>query len=197
MRRMRACSTANAVFIGFVLAGLAFAACSSGPTPTPTPPGPNAVPHSSAAPAGSAATPPAATASGAQGASSSGAPRGDLTNDPDGGVALNNAQTSADAGKSDRLQPLIDIIKGNRDGFRRCFDMWGKSHPGESGTTYLVLSIKPDGKLAKAEIDASKGSLHAIEVEQCIVELAKTLNYPKSPSGKETRFTYPFDFKAK
>lgn len=197
MRRMRACSTANAVFIGFVLAGLAFAACSSGQTPTPTPLGPDAVPSSAAAPTANAATPPSTPASGSPSAASSGAPRGDLTNDPDGGVALNNAQTSADAGKSDRLQPLIDLIKGNRDGFRRCFDIWGKSHPGESGTMYLVINIKPDGKLSKAEIDPSKGNLHAAEVETCIVDLAKSLNYPKSPSGKETRFTYPFDFKAK
>jgi hypothetical protein len=32
-------------------------------------------------------------------------------------------------------------------------------------------------------------------VADCIEHVARTLRYPKSPSGKFTRFTYPFDFK--
>jgi len=43
----------------------------------------------------------------------------------------------------------------------------------------------------------SEGNLHAADVEKCMIDFAKTLTYPKSPSGKDTRFTYPFDFKAK
>jgi hypothetical protein len=30
-----------------------------------------------------------------------------------------------------------------------------------------------------------------------MIDLAKGLGYPRSPSGKETKFTYPFDFKAR
>ena len=29
------------------------------------------------------------------------------------------------------------------------------------------------------------------------IEVAKSLSYPKSPSGKETTYTHPFDFKAR
>ena len=39
MRAMRACATANAVFLGLVSATLGFAACSSGSTPPQPPPG--------------------------------------------------------------------------------------------------------------------------------------------------------------
>jgi hypothetical protein len=109
-------------------------------------------------------------------------------------MVMNNA--SGDAG-SDRFQPMIDVIKANRDGFRRCFDLWGKTHRGESATMYMVFYLKPDGKLESVQVDPSKGNLHAADVETCMVSFAKTLTYPKSPSGKDTHFTYPFDFKAK
>jgi outer membrane biosynthesis protein TonB len=194
---MRACATANAIFLGLALGALTFAACSSGQTPPPSPAGsdPIAPPSPSSEP-DPATGAPAATAA-ARAAQPQGPPQSDITNEPDGGVVLNNAMTAGDAGASDRFQPLVDLFKANRDGFRRCFDLWGQKNRGQSGTVYLVIHLKTDGKLDKAEVDPSKGNLHAAEVETCMIDFAKSLTYPKSPSGKETRFTYPFDFKAK
>lgn len=201
MRRMRACATANAIFLGLTLGAFTFAACSSGQTPPPPPPtGSDSVgpPGASPSPNTATAAPEGAPGSAAATAPSpKGPPQSDITNEPDGGVALNNAMTAGDAGGSDRLQPLLDLIKSNRDGFRRCFDLWGKTNRGQSGSVYLVFSLKPDGALNKVEVDPSKGNLHAAEVETCMVDFAKSLTYPKSPSGKDTKFTYPFDFKAK
>lgn len=185
---MRACATANAIFLGLALGALTFASCSSGQTPPPAPTGsdPPAPPSPSTEPTPATAAP-----------QPQGPPQSDITNEPNGGVVLNNAMTAGDAGASDRFQALTDLFKANRDGFRRCFDLWGNKNRGQSGTIYLVINLKTDGKLQKAEVDPSKGNLHAAEVETCMVDFAKTLTYPKSPSGKETRFTYPFDFKAK
>jgi len=196
---MRACSTANAIFIGLTLGVLAFAACSSGQTPAPPPPSPDqgAAESPSGAPGAASPSPSEAPSSAAAAPPPSGSPRSDITNEPGSGVVMNNAMTSGDAGASDRFQPMVDTIKANRDAFRRCFDLWGKTHPGANGSVYLVFHLKPDGKLDKAEADPSKGNLHAADVEKCMIDVAKTLTYPKSPSGKETKFTYPFDFKAK
>jgi hypothetical protein len=196
---MRACATANAIFLGLALGALSFAACSSGQTPPPQPTGPESLAPSSPSPSpnGAAAQQGEPGGAAATTPSSKGPPQSDITNEPNGGVVMNNAQTAGDAGASDRFQPMTDLIKSNRDGFRRCFDLWGRKNPGQSGSIYLVFNLKPDGKLDKVEVDPSKGNLHAAEVETCMIDFAKSLAYPKSPSGKDTKFTYPFDFKAK
>jgi tetratricopeptide (TPR) repeat protein len=102
--------------------------------------------------------------------------------------------TTTGTGGSDRLQAVAEIVKQNRAGFRACFDKWGKAHPGVSGRVTLTFYLDPDGNLDQPTAD-EKG-FAAAEVATCIEELSRTLRYPKSPSGKFTRFTYPFDFKA-
>ena len=97
-------------------------------------------------------------------------------------------------GGSDRLAAIAEVIKQNRNGFRACFDKWSKAHKGVDGKVTLTFYLDPDGNLDQPNAD-EKG-FAAREVAACIEELSRTLHYPKSPSGKFTRFTYPFDFKA-
>ncbi len=122
-------------------------------------------------------------------------PGSTITNEPPG-----NGRVTANAGTvpagSDRLQPMIDLIKANRDGFRKCFDLWGKKNPGQSGKIAFQFFLKPDGTLEKAGFKADEGDMHAAEVESCMITFAKTLTYPKSTIGKETIYTHRFEFKA-
>jgi len=202
MRGMRACATVNAVFLGLACATLGFAACSSGSTPPQPPPPPDAV-AASPTPATPGAPPPVAP----NATPSKPTPRtaadckaliSDITNDPPAGaVALNNAQTARDAGATDRLEALTDLIKSKRDAFRCCFDVWAKDHPGAQGSVRLVLKLKPDGAVTSVGFDDAPNRVNAPEVEGCISDLANSLKYPASPSGKETKFRYPFDFRAK
>jgi hypothetical protein len=199
MRGMRACATANVIFLGLACATLGFAACSSGSTPPQPPSSPDAV---STAPAPEAA--PAVTVPDAPKVKA--APKtaadckvlvSEITNDPPAGaVALNNAQTAKDAGATDRLEPLTDLIKSKRDAFRCCFDVWAKDHAGAQGSMRIVLKLKADGSVISVDFDDVPNRVNAPEVEGCISDLAKSLTYPASPSGKETKFRYPFDFKA-
>jgi len=199
---MRACATANAVFLGLALGAFVFAACSSGQTTSPppeaattTPPANGAEPQAAPTEPNNASPPAPAPA---DKAASQGPPSSEITNEPpDGGTVMNNAMTAADAGASDRLQPLIDTIKSNRDGFRRCFDTHAKKYPGAQGRLVMVFELKPDGALRSAAIDPAKSAFQAPDVESCMIDFAKSLAYPKSPSGKDTKFTYPFDFKAR
>jgi hypothetical protein len=105
--------------------------------------------------------------------------------------------TSADAGSSDRFQPLLDLVKSKRDAFRCCFDLYAQKNKGAHGRVVMVFELKADGTLTKADVDQQGSSVNAPEVTSCMIDLAKSISYPKSPSGKETRFTYPFDFKAR
>lgn len=104
------------------------------------------------------------------------------------------ATKNAQSGGSDRLQAIAEVIKQNRAGFRACFDKWSRAHQGVDGKVTLTFYLDPDGNLDQPSAD-EKG-FAAPEVASCIEELSRTLRYPKSPSGKFTRFTYPFDFKA-
>jgi hypothetical protein len=194
MRRMRACATANAVFLGLVAAALGFAACSTGQSSSQPP----------AAPDGPASTS-TTVALAIEAPRAKPVPKtvadckelvSDIVNDPpSGGVPLNNAMTAKDAGATDRLEPITELIKSKRDGFRCCFDLWARKTPGAGGAMKMVLKLKPDGSLVNVSFADTSSRVDAPEVEGCMSDLARGLAYPKSPSGKETTFTYPFDFK--
>jgi hypothetical protein len=204
LRGMRACATANAVCIGLALVAGVFIACSSSPT-SETPPAGTEAPVATAA----EPTPPADPTAAAP--TSGGADKGknastvadckqllsEITNEPDGGVVMNNATTAGDAGASDRFAPMVELMRQKRDGFRCCFDIWAKKNAGTAGRVTFVFELGPDGKLKKASAKPDETTIKAPEVESCMVELAGTLTYPKSPSAKDTTYTHRFDFKAR
>ncbi len=59
----------------------------------------------------------------------------------------------------------------------------------------MVLKLKADGSVISVAFDDSPNRVP--DIEPCMGDLAKGLSYPRSPSGKETKFRYPFDFKAR
>lgn len=121
-------------------------------------------------------------------------PGSTITNEPPAGgrVVANAAPTAG----SDRMQAMMDLIKDKRDGFRKCFDLWGKKNPGQAGKIAFQFFLKPDGTLEKAAFKADEGDIHTPEVETCMIDFAKTLTYPKSSVGKDTVYTHRFEFKA-
>ncbi|MBK8252617.1 MAG: AgmX/PglI C-terminal domain-containing protein [Polyangiaceae bacterium] len=122
-------------------------------------------------------------------------PKAEITNEPPpGGTVVANAAPVPSG--SDRMQPMFDLIKQNRDGFRKCFDLWGKKNPGQAGNVAFQFFLKADGSLEKAQMKRDEGDVHAAEVENCMINFAKALVYPKSAVGKDTVYTHRFEFKA-
>lgn len=200
MRGMRARATANAICLGLVAAAFGLYACAGGGAPPEAPPAPEATAAKSAAvttatTAPIAPPPPKKTP---QTAADCKELISDITNDPPSdGVVMNNAMTVKDAGVSNRAQPLTQAIKARRDGFRCCFDVYAKTHPGASGSVLMHLVIKPDGAVREVSFRETKERVSAPEVESCMSDLAKSIPFAKSPSAQDTLFTYPFDFKAR
>ncbi len=127
---------------------------------------------------------------------SSGEPQSKIANEPpDGGVVMNNATPSQDAGASDRLKPIMDVVAVNRDKYRACFDIWGKKNP-TAPETKITLSIHLDPAGAVLDTGFKKGAtdLEDAAVEKCMVDVTKGLKFPPSPSGKETTYNHPFKF---
>jgi hypothetical protein len=198
---MRACAAVQGVVATLVLCAAAFAACSNSPPAQPPP---------SDAPAGAPGNTTAATAATPEPAGDPGKQkepetvadckdlRTEITNDPpDGGVVMNNANTAADAGSSDRFNPIVDQFKAHRNRFRCCFDIWAKKNPGAKGHVNFTVQLDPKGGLKKAFIKNEGSDIRHPDVESCMVEVVKGITFPASPSGKDTDLTYPFDFKAR
>jgi hypothetical protein len=208
---MRACTTANAVFAGVVLAALTFAACGGSSTSSQTPG--SGDPSTEGSPA-SGASDSSGQAAQSSGGETPAAPaekkepqttadckelKTEITNEPPStAVPMNNATAPKEgAEKSSRLQPLADLMKANRDKFRCCFDLWARTKPGAAGRVSIQLKLDPEGKLTSSEIAQADTTVAAPEVHACVLEVAKSITYPKSPNGKETTYKHPFDFKAR
>ena len=200
---MRACATTNAVLAGLALGAFGFAACSSGQAPSPLARPTSEVISTTVAPLH--APPPPTPAEKLKAAPRSVADckqvLSDITNAvPNGGVVMNNAMTAGDAGRSDRFQPVADLIKSKNDAYRCCFDLWARKHPEAAGKELPIKvqwNLKADGTLESAEVDKSASQLDEPEVSSCMVDISKSLTYPASPSGKLTKFTYVFQFKVR
>lgn len=119
-----------------------------------------------------------------------------IENEPGKGTCLNNAQTSKEAGSSDRCVGVADVIKASRDGFRCCYDVYTRSHPNPGANVVLHVELKPDGTVTSTSIDKERSDLADPELESCMADIVSTMQFPASPSGKETKFNYPFGFKA-
>lgn len=196
----------SSVAIPFALFGVslvfAILACSQGGSTT----APALAPDGASTSAGTSGTSAPATSTGA--ATSGDTPAApfasctdlavQITNNvPDGGVVMNNAMTAGDAGSSDRLDGIRKIITDNRDKFRCCFQLWGSKNPGKEAKISLKLELKPSGELRSAGFKADESDKTSPEVEGCMKEVAGKLSFPASPSGKDTTYLHPFNFKAR
>jgi len=119
-------------------------------------------------------------------------PRTAIVHHGDGGVVFNNAMTSADAGFIDRTQATIDALVGESQRFRCCFDLWGRGRPGERGELMLLLELAPDGQLRAARVDDERTTVDHLEARACVLDVARGIRYPASPTGRVTWIEYPF-----
>lgn len=192
--------TASSVFV------LSALACSTQSSPPPRDSGPEVgagVEGSASSPGQAASGAPTGAATGGTSATAEG-PGVELTREPpDGGVVMNNAQPSKDAGSSDRLQPIIDVVAQNRDKFRGCFDAWSKKNPPAAGSSpkeykvVLSLKLKASGELESAAFKSDESDVKDKDAESCMSAVAKSLKFPASPSNRDTTYNHPFFFKPK
>lgn len=189
---MRAMKFWGAGAVGFCAA---FVGCTAGsPAPESPPAATASISPESSAPA-AASSAPAPTAAESASSAPLPPPTSEITNDPPpGGTVLTNAGPTV---PSDRKQAIMDVIVANRDGFRRCFDIWSVKNPGQDGQISFQLWLKADGALDKAQIKRDVSNVVTPEVESCLIKVAKGLTFPKSENGLETIYTHPFSFKAK
>lgn len=146
---------------------------------------------SSAPPAESAASPPSAQSPESASATPS---------EPEPGLlapsAPATAATPAEAAPKDARskEEIQRVISENRDKVRACYEAALKQNPGIQGDLVVDFVIDPEGRVKSAEVNWSESELHIPELDTCAADVVKTLKFPASSRGLESKVSYPFNF---
>jgi hypothetical protein len=125
-------------------------------------------------------------------------PTGDITNTPpSNGVVMDNATPPGSSSVATRLQPIIDLIVANREKYRTCFDVWGKSNPGRELRVTFSIKLDKEGTLESSAFKPDETDVVDKPMETCMQNVSQSLKFPASPNGQETRYNHRFVFKAK
>lgn len=171
-------SSLSAVHLGSVLALVAIASgCGSAPPPIT----PDETPASSGATAESAPEHTAAEST---------AP------DPaEGAVAESAAGAGGTVPKDTRGKAEIQqVMADNREKVRACYDAALPQNPGAKGDLVIDFTIDPRGQVKQAEVNWSASELHIPELDTCAVDAVRSIQFPPSSRGLESKVSYPFNF---
>lgn len=104
-----------------------------------------------------------------------------------------NAATSPprdSRGKAEIQQVMAD----NRDKVRACYDAALAKNPGIAGDLVVDFTIDPRGDVKQAEVNWSQSEIHIPELDTCAADAVRSLKFPASSRGLESKVSYPFNF---
>lgn len=130
---------------------------------------------------------------------------------PDPGTPSTTSDLPADAGAGTELQQtggptgepgrrredIMTAVQAKRDAARACYDTAQKATPALEGDIAIAWVIDPSGTVTEPKVDPAKTTIQDAKLGECIVGVIKTLKFPASAKGMETRANYPFNFHPK
>jgi hypothetical protein len=114
---------------------------------------------------------------------------------PTAGTATKLAPVGTDSGRS--LDDIKAVVVAARPRARACYDTAEAAHPGIEGDIVISFLIDPKGDVKSADVDPTRTTIADAAVGPCIVSVIKSLKFPASAKGFETRSSYPFNFRPK
>jgi hypothetical protein len=174
---MKACAVLGLGVGTIAIASFAFVACGGGSAEAP----PAAV-----APSDPAATPPASPA-----------PEPAESSAPPSAAAAPPADSaSAEEGSEDArsMEVIAAVVKANRQKARDCYEKALKQTPGLKGDLVVHFTLKPNGKVKEAMLNRERSTITDPGVVNCVIDVIRSLEYPKSSKGFESSVNYPFNF---
>ena len=108
------------------------------------------------------------------------------------------AKTGAQASDDERCvetrtaEVMQQLVRTKKDAVKECYNAARKQSPGLKGTLTVNFTLDPDGKISKLASDPAKTDLP--QIEECALPLLKTLAFPESECGVESRFAYQFSY---
>jgi TonB family protein len=102
-----------------------------------------------------------------------------------------NAAPARDSRGKEQIQ---QVMAANRDAVRACYDAALPKNPGVHGDLVLDFVIDPRGDVKQAEVNWSASDLHIPELDTCAVNAVRSIKFPASSRGLESKVSYPFNF---
>jgi TonB family protein len=91
-------------------------------------------------------------------------------------------------------EQIQQVMAANRDKVRACYDAALPKNPGVHGGLVLDFVIDPRGDVKQAEVNWSASDLHIPELDTCAVDAVRSIKFPASSRGLESKVSYPFNF---
>ena len=189
MARMKACAVAHLVgsTLAFI-AMLALGGCGSQQAEPETPETPTAEPASEPGGAGMSDAEDTGE-TGDTGDSSGAAPGGGEDT-----AAAEGTEAHRHEEETRTTEVIAAIVKKNREQARACYEKVLKDKPGLKGDLVIQFVLKPDGAVKSAELNQERSTLSEPAIVKCVVDVIKSLKFPASSRGMETKANYPFNF---
>lgn len=116
----------------------------------------------------------------------------------DAGPGSELQQTGGPTGETGRRREDIQTaVQAKRDQARACYDSAQKATPTLEGDIAIAWVIDPSGAVTDPKVEPSKTTIQDAKLGECIIGVIKTLKFPASAKGMETRANYPFNFHPK
>lgn len=91
-------------------------------------------------------------------------------------------------------EQIQQVMATHRDKVRACYDAALPQNPGIHGDLVLDFVIDPRGDVKQAEVNWSASDLHVPELDTCAVDAVRSIKFPASSRGLESKVSYPFNF---
>jgi TonB family protein len=144
-------------------------------------------PASSARPADTSISPTTPIAEG-----SAGAARQALAPTPSTVPVASATAAVPDSGRS--RDDIAAAVVALRPRARACYDRAEAAHPGIEGNLVIGFTIDPKGDVKDMQVDAARTTIADAAVGPCVIDVMKSLKFPPSAKGFETKASYPFNF---
>jgi hypothetical protein len=175
--RMKACAfmslgvgTIAIVSFGFVACGGSNAEAPPAAT-APSDPAPAPAPDPAAEPAASSSPPPAAAT-----------------------PAADEAAAPSEQEDDRTMEVIAAVVKANRQKARDCYEKALKQNSALKGDLVVHFTLKPNGKVKEATLNRERSTITEPSVVNCVIDVIRSLEYPKSSKGFESTVNYPFNF---
>jgi hypothetical protein len=174
---MKACAFLSLGVGTVAIVSFGFVACGGGSAEAPPP---------AAATAEPAAAPPA----------NAGPEPAESSAPPSAAAPAPAAESAAPAEQEDErtMEVIAAVVKANRQKARDCYEKALKQTPGLKGDLVIHFTLKPNGKVKEATLNRERSTITEPSVVSCVIDVIRSLEYPKSSKGFESTINYPFNF---
>jgi protein TonB len=91
-------------------------------------------------------------------------------------------------------EQIQQVMAANRDKVRTCYDAALAQNPGIHGDLVVDFVIDPRGHVKQADVNWSASEIHVPELDRCAADAVRSLVFPPSSRGLESKVSYPFNF---